>query len=329
MDDDQTDGTFEDALPPGFDTLLRGAFDVHMHGQPDLSAAFQNRGSDLGVARLAHRYGLRGWVLKSHLWPTMDRARALNEQLRDIDFTVLGSITLNPPAGGISPTVVDFAAAHGARVVFLPTWSAQADVERGGYISTLLGRVSGTFPEYSRASSQTVVDRNGALTPAARDVIHACKDLGLVLATGHLALKESLAVVELATELGVPVMITHPSHFTTDAELLREFTTQGAFVEFTGAPLLHPLGHERVRDVFEMIQVLGPDQVILSSDVFSRWVPPEPECLRILAEQLTYLGSSRTALRRMLVENPHRLLGLPVPAETFPADAVPGETIRA
>jgi Family of unknown function (DUF6282) len=321
MEEVESQGQMVDALPRGFDSLVRGAFDVHMHGQPDLSAALENRGPDLGAARLAHSYGMRGWVLKSHLFPTMDRARALNESLGDIDFTVLGSITLNPPAGGVSSTVVDFAAAHGARVVFLPTWSAAADVERGGYITTLLERVSSSFAEYSKATSQNIADANGRLTGAAVDVVEACRSHGLVLATGHISLAESLAIERLCAEVTVPLMITHPSHFTQDVGVLREFTELGAYVEFSGAPLLHPRGHERVLDVFEKIQALGAERVILSSDVFSRWVPPEPECLRILAEQLFYLGCSRADLRRMLVENPHNLLGLPVPA--LPPEATP------
>ena len=93
-------------------------------------SALKNRGDDLAVIRLAHPYGISGWVLQSHLWLTTDRAALLAREARDLGFTVYGSITLNPPMGGVSATVVELAAAHGARVVFLPpggrppTWAA-------------------------------------------------------------------------------------------------------------------------------------------------------------------------------------------------------------
>jgi hypothetical protein len=49
---------------------------------------------------------------------------------------------------------------------------------------------------------------------------------------------------------------------------------------------------------------------VLTTDVFSRWVPPEPECLRMFAEQLSYLGIPAGDIRHMLVANPRRFLGL-------------------
>jgi len=313
-----------DALPPEFGRFLRGAIDLHVHGQPDLTPALMNRGDDLAVARLAKAYGMRGWVLKSHLWQTMDRARLLTEQLGE-GFTVYGSITLNPPSGGISAMSVELAAAYGARVVFLPTWGAGADVARGGYIIELLtGIAPATFPAWLGAAREPLLDGSGRLIPRLAEVVRVCAELGLTLATGHLGIDESTAVVEAAAEQGGRVILTHPSHFTDDVERLRALAELGAFIEFTGAPTIHPHGKERVRDIHALIQALGVDRVVLSSDIFSRWVPPEPECLRTFAEQLFFLGVTAEQLHRMLVENPHAALGLPAPAE----EAAPQEPAR-
>jgi hypothetical protein len=65
-----------------------------------------------------------------------------------------------------------------------------------------------------------------------------------------------------------------------------------------------------IRQVHEAIQAIGTDQVVLTTDVFSRWVPPEPECLRLFAEQLVYLGQSAEDIHRMLAVNPRRFLGI-------------------
>jgi hypothetical protein len=292
--------------PEGFDRLIRGAIDVHVHGQPDLSESLKNRGDDLEVARMAQDYGLAGWVLKSHLWSTMDRARRIRDEL---GFPVWGSITLNPPAGGLEPRVVELAAAHGARVVFLPTWGAAADFARGGYLAGLLGRLSPAFPAYAARTAIRLCDDNGALTGRARAVIDACHALGLALATGHASIEESRAVAAYCAEIGQRLLVTHPLHYTTD---LRPFTELGAFVEFAAAPLLHPDGHLTVRDVHEALETLGPQRVILSTDVFSRWVPPEPECLRMFAEQLAYLGWSAEDIATMVSTNPRKFLGEPL-----------------
>src|SRR5690606_11508407 len=148
---------FVRAQPEGFAGLLAGAVDVHVHGRPDLAVAFANRGDDLAVIRLAQRCGITGWVLKSPLWPTADRAHLL-QRLVGEGFTVHGSVTLNPVLGGVSPTVVELAAAHGARVIFLPTWGAAADVDRGGYIATLLTRLAPSFPGFAEQRAVRLLD---------------------------------------------------------------------------------------------------------------------------------------------------------------------------
>ena len=302
---------FVAAAPRDFDRLLRGAIDLHVHGQPDLSAGLPNRGADLDVARLAHAYGMSGWVLKSHLWATTDRARSVQQAMAETGFRVHGSITLNPPVGGLEPSIVELAAAHGARVVFLPTWGAAADVGRGGYISALLGRVAPSFDEYAARTAITLRDPNGALSGRARAVIDACRALGLALATGHASVEESRAVAAYCAEVGQRVLITHPLHYTQDPAELREFVDMGAYLEFCNAPLVHPNGHLTIRDVHEALSGVGPDRAVLTTDVFSRWVPPAPECLRMFTEQLTYLGWSAEQIATMVRTNPRAFLGEP------------------
>ncbi|MFI5957678.1 DUF6282 family protein [Cryptosporangium sp. NPDC051539] len=302
----------EAAQPDDFGHLIAGAIDLHVHGRPDLSAALPNRGDDLAVARLAHAYGMSGWVLKSHLWATTDRARSVSASLADTGFRVHGSITLNPVVGGLEPGVVELAAAHGARMVFLPTWGAAADVERGGYVSALLRRIAPSFDEYASRNAVTLCDADGTLSGRAEAVIDACRALGLALATGHASPAESRAVAAYCADVGQRVLITHPLHYTTDPAELREFVDRGAYLEFSNAPLVHPDAHLTVRDVHEALGTVGPDRAVLTTDVFSRWVPPEPECLRMFTEQLAYLGWTAEQLRTMVATNPRVLLGEPV-----------------
>ena len=297
-------------LPEGFGALLTDAFDVHVHGQPDLSPAIRNRGDDLAVIRLAHAYGIRGWVLKSHLWTTTDRAALLQRAAGDLGFTVYGSITLNPPMGGVSATVVELAAAHGARVVFLPTWGSAADVGRDGYISRLLGQLSPSFPGYAAKNAISLLTPSGALSGECREVIDACRGLDLSLATGHASLAESRAVAAYCADIGQRLLITHPLHYTRDPGELRRFAGLGAFVEFCNAPLIHPDSHLSIHDMHEAMAALGPDRIVLSTDAFSRWAPVEPECLRMFVEQLAYLGWQPLQLRQMTADNPRAFLGI-------------------
>jgi hypothetical protein len=303
------DARLAGALPPGHDALLRGAFDVHVHGYPDILPALRARGDDLETVRLAHAYGISGWVLKSHLWITTDRARLLHERAAGMGFTVYGSITLNPVLGGLSATLVELAAAHGARVVFLPTWGAAADVARDGYIARLLAAGIPSFEKYAAVNAISLLTADGRLSGAATDVISACHELGLALATGHVSLAESRAVAEHCAQIGQNVLVTHPLHYASDPAELRAFAQLGAYVEFCNGPLLHPDGELTIRDIHVAISAVGIERVVLSTDAFSRWAPPQPECLRMFAEQLAYLGWSPADLHQMLAVNPRAFLG--------------------
>jgi Family of unknown function (DUF6282) len=298
------------ALPPGSAALLRGAFDVHVHGYPDILPALLLRGDDLETARLAHEYGISGWVLKSHLWLTTDRARLLQEQLAGTGFSVYGSITLNPVLGGLSGTLVELAAAHGARLVFLPTWGAAADVARDGYIARLLAAAIPSFEKYAAANAISLLDHDGRLIGAATEVIDACHQLGLALATGHVSLAESLAVADYCAQVGQKVLVSHPLHYVSEPAELRAFTELGAYVEFCNGPLLHPDGHLTIRQIHAALSAVGPEHSVLSTDAFSRFAPPQPECFRMFAEQLSYLGWSPHDLHQMLAINPRDFLGV-------------------
>jgi Family of unknown function (DUF6282) len=309
------------ALPLDSAALLEAAFDVHVHGQPDVVPSLQLRGSDAETMRLAHAYGVAGWVLKSHLWLTTDRARILQELAGELDFAVYGSVTLNPVMGGLSATVVELAAAHGARVVFLPTWGSAADVARGGYIARLLASAAPSFRAFSAANAISLLRADGRLSGAATEVIDACRELGLSLATGHVSLAESRAVAEYCAQIGQRVLVTHPLHYADSPAELRVFAELGAYLEFCNGPLLHPDSHLTVKDIHVALETLGTDRAVLSTDAFSRWAPPQPECLRMFAEQLAYLGWRPAELHQMLAVNPRAFLGIALPgASTKPEE---------
>ncbi len=66
--------------------LVRGAYDLHVHVEPDLAA---RRIDDLALARRFAELGLAGFVLKSHYVPTAERAAVVRAATPGVD--VLGA----------------------------------------------------------------------------------------------------------------------------------------------------------------------------------------------------------------------------------------------
>lgn len=90
------------------------------------------------------------------------------------------------------------------------------------------------------------------------------------------------------------MLITHPLHYVETPGQPTRFTDLGASVEFCNAPLLHPDGHLTIRHVYAGLEAIGPRQAVLATDIFSRWMPPEPECFRISPNSWAISASRRT-----------------------------------
>lgn len=291
---------------------LEGAIDVHVHGYPEMALEFKSRADDLETIRTAESYGVGGWVLKSHLWPTMDRVYHLRKRLGEqSNFALFSSIVLNPSQGGVNPFVVEAAAAHGAQVVFLPTWGSCQDNKPDSFISTIMEKYTPHIKEYVNANAVSLVDDNGSLLACARDVVTVCQELNLTLCTGHITIQESLEIAKLAASLDYRrLIITHPLGYVKDVSELRPFAELGATCEFPNAGTFNPLYSKTIRGIDEAIAELGPNSCILSTDVFSPWVPAQPECLRIGVQQLAFLGWSQVEVSMLIRDNPRRVLGL-------------------
>ena len=104
---------------------MRGAYDLHVHVEPDV---MRRRVTDLQLARRCRDVGLAGFALKSHYVPTAERAAVLNEALNHEvpggKVRVLGALTLNSSVGGLNPIAVEIAAREGARILWMPTLDA-------------------------------------------------------------------------------------------------------------------------------------------------------------------------------------------------------------
>jgi Family of unknown function (DUF6282) len=294
------------ALPTG---LLDGAIDLHRHGYPELS--FDQRAAREDVADLENcrELGMTAVVLKSHLWPTVGRAYLLGQQVPGLD--VLPSITLNAGVGGYAPPMVELAAQQGARVVYLPTWSSAHDVAHGGITKTVTRLL-----RHSRLDTMPCVetlDSAGRLRPQVRECLEVAAAYGLLVYTGHLSPAEALAVAE--SGLAPRLVFSHPdSHSVgaTWAEAAR-IADAGALVEVTALGIYPQIGRTTPDELADLVGVVGAQRCVLTSDYFFDWAPFSATMLTDLAAGLAATGVTVPELRTMLVDNPRRMLGLPVP----------------
>ena len=213
--------------------LVRGAYDLHVHVEPDLA---QRRIDDLGLARRFAELGLAGFVLKSHYAPTAERAAVVRAAVPGV--RALGAIALNAGVGGLNPQAVEIAARGGARIVWLPTVDAENEASEDGpkpAKQPVWRAIQDEFAQAGVASPPVQLTESGLAK-----VLDVVARHDLVLATGHLGRAEIHTAVAAALAAGVTrVLVTHPDYPTQGVPVdeQRELAEQGAMLERCFAPI--------------------------------------------------------------------------------------------
>ena len=288
--------------------LLNGFVDTHIHAGPALLPR-EFDSWDLVQHAVEHKF--RAVVVKDHHMPSMGLARIIQDHYPDENIKIFGSMTLNNTVGGLNPQAVETAINLGVKIIWLPTISASHHHkmhEAAGFPkSKQTPRVKDTPIE--------CLDTNGRLTSSLEEVLSVLADHpDVVLATGHVSPQEVNAVVHRAKELGIQrIIITHPL-FLVDAGMdeLKEWAKLGAYVEFTAInsfpeSMLYTLPSAKIAEV---IKTVGADSIIISSDAgFKNNGWPFENVGKVL-ELLSAEGIAGDDLRKLVVDNPAKLLGI-------------------
>jgi hypothetical protein len=301
--------------PPGgataTDRILKGAIDLHHHGFPEISFEAKTRLEDVDEMSIARNAGMLGIVLKSHMFPTMGRAYHLRNLVPGIE--IFPSITLNYAVGGLNPLAIESAAKQGAKVVFMPTWSAEHDIERGGMSRHLRHFIDRAESTLRPGKGIRLTGTNGKLLQETRECLDCARQYGMTICTGHVSPKESIALALEAKDYGInEVIFSHPDSNSVGAnrQEIRDMCALGAVCEFCALGCLPPLMRMKPKDFADIVGDIGEDKVILTTDYFFEWSPPGPETMRMLIGTFLALGMSETAVRKMVRENPARMLGM-------------------
>ena len=276
------------------DRLVEGAVDIHVHFAPDPKV--ERRGSAIEIAEQAAKMGMQALVLKSHEYPTQPVAYTVSQIVPDI--TLIGGIALDYEVGGLNPAAVEATANMGGRVVWMPTYSAQADRQHKG----LSG---GIF----------LLDDNSKLLPEVYAVLEVIKAYDMVLATGHVSTLECMALVSEAKNLGINrVVVTHgtTSAFWTGMTPadMKTMAGMGAYIEHCLHVMMPMTYRMPPQDLVEVIRTIGTENCIISTDFGQDFHPMPAEGLRMGIATLLKAGLDEVELGMLVKDNPARLLGL-------------------
>jgi hypothetical protein len=293
------------------DQLLEGAMDLHCHGYPEISFDVKMRVEDLEAAQLAAQAGMKGFVLKSHMWPTIGRVYQMKDKIEGVE--VWSSITLNTSSGGLDPWVTESALKQGVKVIWMPTWSAKNDLQRGGFSRLLkpwLPTLNQIKPE---TDGLTVFNDSGEIDRKVKEILALAKDYDVAVFTGHISPEEALAIAREAKKMGFKkLLFSHPDSNAVGAtmEHVKEMAEMGFFIETTFLGLLPAFWRISVKEVCQRIREVGAERWVLSTDTFFEWTPPPSEMMRMFIGSMLAGGMSGDEIKTMVQRNPGELLNV-------------------
>ncbi len=292
------------------DRLLEGAIDTHCHGYPEISFDVRMRTEDLEAFRLAAQAKMKGIVLKSHMWPTIGRVYQMKDKIAGIE--IWSSITLNSSAGGFSPWVTESALKQGVKVIWLPTWSARNDLQRGGF-SRLMKPWLPTLNRIKPEEGLTVFNSSGEIDQNVKEILALAKDYDVAIFTGHISPQESLAVAREAKKMGFKkLLLSHPDSNAVGAtmEQVKQMAEMGFFIETTFLGLLPAFWRISLKEICQRIKEVGAKWWVLSTDAFFEWTPPPAEMMRMFIGSVLSGGMSADEVDLMVRKNPSELLNV-------------------
>jgi len=288
---------------------IEGGYDLQVHVAPDVIA---RRIDDLDLAKEFLARKLKGFVLKSHYAPTYERAKVVTKASPGI--TAFGAITLNHSVGGLNPVALEIAGRSGNKIVWMPTVDAENETA---------GRTDGPtekLPFWAKIQRElsatgiappplTVLGGDGRINAATRRCLELIGKHDMILATGHLGKKEIHALVKTSKEMGLKrVLVTHaefPSQNLTAAEQV-ELADLGAMIEHCFTTMY--TNKAPWEAYFDSVRKVGPERVVLSTDLGQTINPPVSEGFAMFAQRMLDASFRREEVRQMCVTNPTALI---------------------
>ena len=280
------------------ENVMQGIIDMHIHAAPDVRA---RKLDDLELMEASVQRGVRAIVLKSHNVPTADRAYLVNrvaaEKYPDVKFTAFGGLCLNRPVGGLNPDAVETSLKLGAKVIWLPTNTAENHYRKNG----------------NDPSPGVVVTRDGKAVDELQDIFALVKQYNAVLATGHIGAEECFPVVEAARAAGVEkIVITHPEFWVVgmtpeqQADIVRKYDV---LLESVYAQPVNGSYKINIPDNIAAMKAIGPEHFVISTDsgqtVNPYWYESYTTYFKAVSEVFT-----SEQVRRMTHDNPAWLLDI-------------------
>jgi hypothetical protein len=299
---------------PGWDeqtveSLLRGAVDLHCHSGPSVMPRALDH---IQAIREASAVGMRAILFKDHYYSVTPVTELLSRHYADLGVELWSGVPLNNSVGGLNRYAVDHAIRLGAKLVWMPTFSAANHLRHHHHDRDFDKKFPTTKEKMLAPAPLTVLDGAGALLDEVKFILDMIAEHDLVLSSGHLHITEIWPLFAEARTRGVRrLLVNHPT-FIVDAthEDIRELVRQGAYIEHSACMFIEGskfkfYDTEALRSLIEAGTV---ERTILGSDLGQSGNPHPVEGFRFVIRLCLQLGYDIAMVRRLVGANAVELM---------------------
>ena len=288
-----------------YEELLEGSYDLHVHTGPDVSA---RKLDDFEYAERLLKLKMKGFGIKSHYSSTAGRAKLTAKAVPGIN--AIGAIALNNSIGGLNPSAVEMAAREGAKIIWMPTFDAENEIQYSlnqSKYEELPPWAKVQIDRKNEGKSQTSISilEDGKLKSSVHEILNLVSEFDLILGSGHLSKTEIFALANAVKEANIKkFVVTHPtfSSIALSKGEQKELAELGAYLELCYGVITPKYG-TTWEEIYSQIKDIGPKNFIVSSDLGQMENPFPDEGLLELVTNLAENGFSKEEIRKMTAEN--------------------------
>ena len=299
--------------PALVDRLMHGAIDLHCHSGPSMMPRYFDHYEAMQEASAA---GMRALLIKDHYYSATPVTELLNKHFKHLGVRLLSGVPLNNQAGGLNLYAVEHGIKLGAKLVWMPTFSAANHIR--AHHKEGDDTVRNSFPkskeEMVAPTPLTILDAKGRLVPEVGPILDLIAMNDVVLSGGHLHISEIFPLFEEARRRGVKrLLVNHPTYVIgATHDDMRTLAAQGVFLEhsmcmFAEGSKFKFYAPPELRQIIEAGTI---DRTILGSDLGQVGNPRMVDGFRNVIETCLDLGYSEAQVRKLVSSNAALLVGL-------------------
>ncbi len=288
------------------DELLVGTVDLHCHSGPSVMPRQIDHIEAMEEASAAK---MRAILFKDHYYSVAPITELMKAHYSDRNVELLSGVPCNNTSGGLNPYAVDHGLNLGARLVWMPTFSAANHIRH-----THRRKLLPTKMDLMKPTALTVVDPKGDILDEVKVILDQIAKHDCVLSGGHLHISEIWPLFEEAKQRGVKrLLVNHPT-FVIDASLsdITELAEMGAYIEHSMCMFIDGsrFQHFPSDELQDVVKAGGVDRTILGSDLCQVKAPRPVEGFKLVIRLCLEFGYTPEEIRKLIGLNACQLMGI-------------------